>query len=158
MSTIHVLLKRRAFEVFMSTMHGRVLAAMIGESRYSVFLCLLYLCASLSVLWLRCLRHGLRGGVSCAAFAAWADGDGRRSFTSTIRLVLPYSSADCAASVRRPGNTKYEGSTIGVCNAVVDLRAVMRWWFVGSRVLIRSVIVSCAHALWVGADAHMNSW
>ena len=109
MSTIHVLLKRRAFEVFMSTMHGRLLAAMIGESRYSVFLCLLYLCASLSVLWLRCLRHGLRGGVSCAAFAAWADGDGRRSLISTIRLVLPYVSADCAASVSR----------IGVCN---------RWW------------------------------
>ena len=98
--------------------------------------------ASCSTLWLRCLRHGLRGGVTCAAFAAWADGDGRPSFTSTIRFVLPYSSADCAASVRRPGNTKYEGSTIGVCNAVVDLRAVMRWWFVGSRVLIRSVIVS----------------
>ena len=96
MSTIHVLLKRRAFEVFMSTMHGRLLAAMIGESRYSVFLCLLYLCASLSVLWLRCLRHGLRGGVSCAAFAARADGDGRPSFTSP----LPFPASFCTLWLR----------------------------------------------------------
>ena len=82
---------------------------MSEESRFSVFPFLLFLCASLSVLWLRCLRHGLRGGVSQAAFAAWADGDGRRSLISTIRLVLPYVSADCAASVSRTGG----------CN---------RWW------------------------------
>ena len=92
MVTSHVLLKRRAFEVFMSTMHGRLLAAMIGESRYSVFLCLLYLCASLSVLWLRCLRHGLRGGVTCAAFAAWAGGDGRPSFISPLSSLASVSS------------------------------------------------------------------
>ena len=112
MSTIHVL----------HTMHGRLLAAMIGESGYSVFLCLLYLCASLSVLWLRCLRHGLRGGVSCAAFAAWADGDGRRSLISTIRLVLPYVSVDCSASVSRRGVVAIDGGcesgdAVVVCGA-----------------------------------------
>ena len=92
--------------------------------------------ASCSMLWLRCLRHGLRGGVTCAAFAAWADGDGRPSFTSplpfpascsAIRLVLPYVSVDCSASVSRRGGL-----------------------FVVPRVLIGSAMV--------GADAHMKAW
>ena len=43
-----------------------------------------YLFASFFTLWLRCLRHGLRGGVTCAASAARADGDGRPFFSSSL--------------------------------------------------------------------------
>ena len=47
--------------------------------------------ASFLSLWLRCLRHGLRGGVTCAAVAARADGDGRGFFTSLLLFAASCS-------------------------------------------------------------------
>ena len=52
------------------------------SARFSV----LYLSAPFFSLWLRCLRHGLCGGVPCAASAARADGDGGSFLVFVISL------------------------------------------------------------------------
>ena len=45
----------------------------------------------------RCLRHGLPGGVTCAAFAARADGDGRPPSPLFFPFLLHSSPPGCVA-------------------------------------------------------------